>query len=74
MLNLLDCIHIDIARKYSERIRINTFYNVKINTLSRFWSAISEKKIYLLFAEKLNIKLKHLNRICNEILQKTAQK
>ena len=31
-----------------------------------------EEKLPSFYAEKLNITLKHLNRICNEILQKTA--
>ena len=31
-----------------------------------------EEKAPSFYAEKLHITLKHLNRICNEILQKTA--
>ncbi len=31
-----------------------------------------QEKLPSFYAEKLNITLKHLNRICNEILQKTA--
>lgn len=36
MLNLLDCIHIEIARKYSETYSHQTHsYNIKINTFEK---------------------------------------
>lgn len=74
MLNLLDCIHIEISRKYSETYSHQTHsYNIKINKfeslLERYFR---QEKLPSFYAEKLNITLKHLNRICNEILQKTA--
>ncbi|MRX66884.1 AraC-type DNA-binding protein [Flavobacterium resistens] len=74
MLNLLDSIHIEISRKYSETYSHQTHsYNIKIN---KFESLLEEyfrtEKLPSFYAEKLNITLKHLNRICNEILQKTA--
>ncbi|MEN2415501.1 helix-turn-helix domain-containing protein [Flavobacterium mesophilum] len=74
LLNLLDCIHIEVTRKYSETYSHQTHsYNIKINT---FESLLEEyfrtEKLPSFYAEKLNITLKHLNRICNEILQKTA--
>lgn len=74
MLNLLDCIHIEIARKYGETFSHQTHsYNIKI---SAFEILLEEhfrtQKLPSFYAEKLNITLKHLNRICNEILQKTA--
>ncbi|MHC0446004.1 helix-turn-helix domain-containing protein [Flavobacterium sp. 3-218] len=74
LLNLLDCIHIEVSRKYSETYSHQTHsYNIKINT---FESLLEEyfrtEKLPSFYAEKLNITLKHLNRICNEILQKTA--
>lgn len=74
MLNLLDCIHIEIARKYGETFSHQTHsYNIKI---SAFEVLLEEhfrtQKLPSFYAEKLNITLKHLNRICNEILQKTA--
>ncbi|WP_347050535.1 AraC family transcriptional regulator [Flavobacterium olei] len=74
MLNLLDCIHIEIARKYGETFSHQTHsYNIKI---SAFEVLLEEhfrtQKFPSFYAEKLNITLKHLNRICNEILQKTA--
>lgn len=74
MLNLLDCIHIEIARKYSETYSHQTHsYNIKINTFEKLLEQhFKENKSPSFYADKLNITLKHLNRICNEILQKTA--
>lgn len=74
LLNLLDCIHIEIARKYSETYSHQTHsYNIKINTFeSLLEKYFTTEKLPSFYAEKLNITLKHLNRICNEILQKTA--
>ncbi|MBB4800128.1 AraC-like DNA-binding protein [Flavobacterium nitrogenifigens] len=74
LLNLLDCIHIEVSRKYGETYSHQTHsYNIKIN---KFESLLEEyfrtQKLPSFYAEKLNITLKHLNRICNEILQKTA--
>jgi len=74
MLNLLDCIHIEISRKYSETYSHQTHsYNIKINKFESLLETYFRKeKLPSFYAEKLNITLKHLNRICNEILQKTA--
>ena len=74
MLNLLDCIHIEISRKYSETYSHQTHsYNIKINTFEKLLEQhFKHEKLPSFYAEKLNITLKHLNRICNEILQKTA--
>ena len=74
MLNLLDCIHIEIARKYSETYSHQAHsYNIKINTFEKLLEKhFKEEKSPSFYADKLNITLKHLNRICNEILQKTA--
>jgi len=74
MLNLLDCIHIEIARKYSETYSHQTHsYNIKINTFEKLLEQhYKEEKSPSFYADKLNITLKHLNRICNEILEKTA--
>ena len=74
MLNLLDCIHIEIARKYSETYSHQTHsYNIKISTFEKLLEQhFKEYKSPSFYADKLNITLKHLNRICNEILQKTA--
>ncbi|MDX6188970.1 helix-turn-helix domain-containing protein [Flavobacterium sp. Fl-318] len=74
MLNLLDCIHIEIARKYGETYsRQAHSYNVKISAfevlLEKYFKT---QKLPSFYADQLHITLKHLNRICNEILQKTA--
>jgi AraC family transcriptional activator of pobA len=73
MCDLLDCIHIELARKYAQDIHQIHIYNTKIN---QFESLIEQhfrsQKSPSFYAGKLNITLKHLNRICNEILKKTA--
>ena len=74
IINLLDCIHIEIARKYNESNVLETHsYNSKIKDLSSlldqyFWT----EKTPSFYASQLHITLKHLNRICNEILKKTT--
>ncbi|MDX6183875.1 helix-turn-helix domain-containing protein [Flavobacterium sp. Fl-77] len=74
MLNLLDCINIEISRKYSETYSHQVHsYNIKINMFELLLEQyFTIEKLPSFYAEKLNITLKHLNRICNEILQKTA--
>lgn len=74
MLNLLDCIHIEIARKYNETYSHHTHsYNIKIDKFEMLLEQyFRQEKLPSFYAEKLNITLKHLNRICNEILKKTA--
>jgi AraC-like DNA-binding protein len=74
MLNLLDCIHIEISRKYSETYSHQAHsYNIKISAFEKLLEQhFKEEKSPSFYADKLNITLKHLNRICNEILQKTA--
>lgn len=74
MLNLLDCIHIEISRKYSETYSHKTHsYNIKISAFEKLLEEhFKKEKLPSFYAYKLNITLKHLNRICNEILQKTA--
>ncbi|WP_269234747.1 helix-turn-helix domain-containing protein [Flavobacterium flavigenum] len=74
MLNLLDCIHIEISRKYGETYSHKTHsYNIKISAFEKLLEEyFKEEKSPSFYADKLNITLKHLNRICNEILQKTA--
>ena len=48
-------------------------YNIKINKFELLLEQyFRQEKLPSFYAEKLNITLKHLNRICNEILQKTA--
>ncbi|WP_166920534.1 AraC family transcriptional regulator [Flavobacterium poyangense] len=74
MLNLLDCIHIEIARKYGETYSRQTHsYNIKINAFEELLEKyFKTQKLPSFYADQLHITLKHLNRICNEILQKTA--
>ncbi|GIQ57468.1 4-hydroxyphenylacetate catabolism regulatory protein HpaA [Flavobacterium collinsii] len=74
MLNLLDCIHIEIARKYNETYSHQAHsYNIKIDKFEMLLEQyFKQEKLPSFYAEKLSITLKHLNRICNEILQKTA--
>jgi len=74
IINLLDNIHIEIARKYNENHVLETHsYNVKIKDFDSiletyFWT----EKTPSFYASQLHITLKHLNRICNEILKKTT--
>ncbi|MCD0467936.1 helix-turn-helix transcriptional regulator [Flavobacterium sp. ENC] len=74
MLNLLDCIHIEIARKYNETYSHQTHsYNIKISAFEILLEQhFKTQKLPSFYAEQLHITLKHLSRICNEILQKTA--
>jgi len=74
ILNLLDCIHIEIARKYSESHSHQTHsYNVKIKNFELLLEEhFRNNKQPSFYASELNITLKHLNRIANEILNKTA--
>ena len=73
ILNLLDCIHIAIARKYglSEAHNMHP-YNIKIEKFEKFVSQyFRENKLPSFYASLLSITPKHLNRICKEILGKT---
>ncbi len=74
MTNLLDCIHIEIARKYSQNDQFEKHaYNSKIAVFEVLVEQhFKNKKMPSFYAEQLHITLKHLNRICREILQKTA--
>ena len=74
IMNLLDIIHIEIARKYNETyVHEAHSYNVKIKNfellLEQFFKTEKTPSFY---ASQLHITLKHLNRICNEILKKTT--
>lgn len=74
ILNLLDCIHIQIARKY-ERSNLHQAhaYNVKIKAFeTELEKHYKTEKAASFYAAQLHITLKHLNRICNERLQKTT--
>lgn len=74
IMNLLDIIHIEIARKYSEtHLHEAHSYNVKIKNFEVLLAQnFKTEKAPSFYAAQLNITLKHLNRICNEMLQKTT--
>ena len=74
MLNLLDSIHIEIARKYNDsEIHEVHSYNVKIKKFEALLELhYKTNKSPSFYAQQLHITLKHLNRICNDILKKTA--
>ena len=74
IMNLLDIIHIEIARKYSEtHLHEAHSYNVKIKNFEVLLeNNFKTEKAPFFYASQLNITLKHLNRICNEMLQKTT--
>ncbi|QIH38523.1 helix-turn-helix domain-containing protein [Flavobacterium sp. Sr18] len=74
IMNLLDIIHIEIARKYSEtHLHEAHSYNVKIKNFEVLLeNNFKIEKAPFFYASQLNITLKHLNRICNEMLQKTT--
>lgn len=74
ILNLLDCIHIEIARKYTgTEMQTAHAYNARIRNLELLIEQhFRSQKLPSFYASRLNITLKHLNRITNEILQKTA--
>ncbi|MGO4906023.1 AraC family transcriptional regulator [Flavobacterium sp. W20_MBD1_R3] len=74
IMNLLDVIHIEITRKYNETYFHEAHsYNVKIKNFELLLEQnFKTEKAPSFYASKLTITLKHLNRICNEILQKTT--
>ncbi|MBD0724019.1 AraC family transcriptional regulator [Flavobacterium sp. L1I52] len=74
IMNILDSIHIELARKYNEIYVHETHsYNVKIKNLEQLLEKkYKQQKSAAFYASELNISLKHLNRICNEILKKTT--
>jgi AraC-like DNA-binding protein len=74
IMNLLDIIHIEIARKYSETYLHEAHsYNVKIKNFELLLEQnFKLEKAPSFYAAQLAITLKHLNRICNEILQRTT--
>jgi len=74
IMNMLDSIHIEIARKYNAiHVHEAHSYNVKIKNfevlLEQYFKA---EKAASFYASQLHITLKHLNRICTEILKKTT--
>lgn len=74
ILNLLDSINIEISRKYlPENNHKTPIYNHKINQFEKLIeSHFKTEKSPSFYASKMSITLKHLNRICKTILNKTA--
>lgn len=74
ILNLLDIINIEISRKYlPENNHKTPIYNHKINQFEKLIDLhFKAEKLPSFYASKMSITLKHLNRICKTILNKTA--
>lgn len=76
ILNLLDNINIEISRKYIPKDNHKTpIYNHKINQFEKLINLhFKSEKSPSFYASKMSITLKHLNRVCKSILNKTATK
>lgn len=74
ILNLLDCIQIEIARKIPQFETHHSHpYNLKIREFEQLVETyFRTQKSPSFYASKLNITLKHLSRISKEMMQKTA--
>lgn len=74
LLNLLDCIHIEISRKYLlETHHVSHTYNYKMHQFEQFLEQFfTTEKSPSFYADKMNITLKHLNRISKSILNQTV--
>jgi AraC-like DNA-binding protein len=74
ILNLLDLINIQISRKYlPENNHKTPIYNHEINQFEKLIDIyFKSEKSPSFYASKMSITLKHLNRICKTILNKTA--
>ena len=73
LLNLLDVIHIELARIY-ESIHEHELhpYHLKIKELEELVNQyFKTEKSPSFYADKMNMSLKHLNRICKNILDST---
>ena len=74
VLSLLDLIYIELSRHYitPTNLQVKRSYTILRSfeiVLEQFYKYEKKPSFY---ASKLNITLKHLNRICKETLQKTA--
>lgn len=74
LLNLIDIIHIEISRKYlSENTYSYQTYNHKIQIFNKLLEQhYIVHKSPSFYAAEMNITLKHLNRICKDLLNKTV--
>lgn len=73
LLNLIDSILIELARIYnSQNTHTVHSYNLKINQLENLLDHyFKEEKAPSFYADKMNMSLKHLNRICKDVLNIT---
>ncbi|MFM9989541.1 helix-turn-helix domain-containing protein, partial [Flavobacterium sp.] len=73
LLNVLDIIHIEIDRIYNSIDNHSIHpYNFKINELKQLINShYKEEKSPSYYSNKMNISLKHLNRICKNVLNIT---
>ena len=73
LLNLLDIIHIELARIYESMQNHSIHpYNLKVKELEMLLNQyFKTEKLPSFYAEKLNMSLKHLNRICKNVLDIT---
>ncbi len=73
LLNLLDIIHIELARIYESQQEHNLHsYHIKIQELEQLVNQyFKSEKLPSFYADKMNMSLKHLNRICKNILDIT---
>ncbi|WP_130734349.1 AraC family transcriptional regulator [Flavobacterium sp. J27] len=74
LINLLDIIHIEIARCYQpQNENSNSNYNLKLKRFETLLEKYYKKeKAPSFYADKMAITLKHLNRITKSILDKTV--
>ncbi|NHM01295.1 AraC family transcriptional regulator [Flavobacterium difficile] len=73
LLNLLDCIHVELSRIYESVQGHNLHsYNMKIKELELVLNQyFKTEKSPSFYADKMNMSLKHLNRICKTVLDCT---
>ncbi|OGS69379.1 MAG: AraC family transcriptional regulator [Flavobacteria bacterium RIFCSPLOWO2_12_FULL_31_7] len=73
LLNLLDIIHVELARIYESLQEHNLHsYNLKIKELEQLVNQyFKTEKLPSFYADKMNMSLKHLNRICKNVLDIT---
>lgn len=74
LLNLIDCIHIETSRKHlEENVNMYHSYHQRLESfdviLENYYKTEKSPSFY---ASELNITLKHLNRICKHVLNKTV--
>lgn len=74
LLNLIDIIHIELARIYTLSTNHDIHsYHIKIKELEDLVALFyKHQKLPSFYADKMNISLKHLNRICKNVLNTTA--